>query len=404
MEGEKDCGMDEDIQDVDMPEAGNQDHLPDQNDRQPEGQTDAPRAAIAAAAAAAGTISQTIPITVMLPNNEPLNISFAPDRTVRELEDRIKSFDKMANRTCIFTYSGRTLDPSKTLEDYKVQKNATIYLHEPPKTLSALSPDAKEAGPEVLNAGFQTVSVVLPDRSRVVVNVEPGMTVGDLNRKLALQLGVQPSSQCLIHSGQQMEDHRLLKEYQVPEDSVIFVHQPQSSSAVQNEEGATNMLPVEVVINETGNRLRLPINTRSPNSMRELSKQIEVATRIPAKEQELIYRGKVLGEGENLLLRKEFLQEPIVTVRRRVLDEIQIFLRNMQGQTKVVRSSSNSTVLQLKEKVHELEGVAVKDQVLTCQAQTLKDGSTLRQSKVVNGSTVQLTTRLKGGSTTWLNE
>ncbi|KAL7061006.1 hypothetical protein AAHC03_010306 [Spirometra sp. Aus1] len=164
------------------------------------------------------------------------------------------------------------------------------------------------------------------------------------------------------------------------------------------------MLPVEVVINETSNRLRLPINTRSPNSMQELSKQIEVATRIPAKEQELVYKGKVLGKGENLLLKKEFLQEPVVTVRRRVLDEIKIFLRNIQGQTKVVRSSSNSTVLQLKEKVHELEGVAVRDQVLTCEGRTLQDGNTLRQSRVVNNSTVQLTTRLEGGSTTWINE
>nr|VZH92907.1 unnamed protein product [Spirometra erinaceieuropaei] len=385
----------------------NQEHLPDQSDSQPEVQTDAPSAASAAAAsgaAAAGTISQTIPITVMLPNNEPLTISFAPDRTVRELEERIKSFDKMPNGTCIFIHSGRTLDPSKTLEDYKVQKSDTIYLHERPETLPAPSADAKEAGSGVLTAGLQTVSVVLPDRSRVVVNVEPGMTVGDLNRKLAQQQGVPPSSQCLIHSGRQMEDHRLLKEYQIPADSVVFVHRPQSSSVVQNEEGATNMLPVEVVINETGNRLRLPINPRSPNSMQELSKQIEVATRIHAKEQDLIYKGKVLGEGENLLLKKEFLQEPVVTVRRRVLDEIQILLRNIQGQTKVVRSSSNSTVLQLKEKVHELEGVAVRDQVLTCEGRTLQDGSTLRQSKVVNNSSVQLAMILDGGSAIWINE
>ncbi|KAL7061009.1 hypothetical protein AAHC03_010305 [Spirometra sp. Aus1] len=204
MEREKVCGMDENIEDAEMSEAGNQEHLPDQSDSQPEGQTDAPSAGSAAAAsgaAAAGNISQTIPITVMLPNSEPLNINVAPDSTVRELEERIKSFDKMANGTCIFTYSGRTLDPSKTLEDYKVQKSDTIYLHEPPKTFPAPSPDAKEAGSGVLNAGLQTVNVVLPDRSRVVVNVEPGMTVGDLNRKLAQQQGVPPSSQCLIHWG-----------------------------------------------------------------------------------------------------------------------------------------------------------------------------------------------------------
>ncbi|KAL7061007.1 hypothetical protein AAHC03_010307 [Spirometra sp. Aus1] len=555
----------------------NQEHLPDQSDSQPEGQTDAPSAASAAAAsgaAAAGTISQAIPITVMLPNNEPLTISFAPDRTVRELEERIKSFDEMPNGTCIFIYSGRTLDPSKTLEDYKVQKSDTIYLHERPETLPATSPDAKEAGsgvltaglqtvsvvlpdrsrivvnaepgmtvgdlnrklaqqqgvppssqclihsgrqmqdhrllkeyqvpedsvifvhrpqsssviqskgdatsmlpveavnnktgnslclpinprstksmqsvtapcqskdskelpletvclttdqlkehdqehvrtsrtaslnvkeagPEILNARFKTVSVVLPDRSRVVVNVEPGMTVGDLNRKLAQQQGVPPSSQCLIHSGRQMEDHRLLKEYQIPADSVIVVHRPQSSSVVQRKGDATGMLPVEAKINETGNRLRLPINTRSPNSMQELSKQIEAATRIPAKEQEFMYKGKVLGEGENLLLKKEFLQEPVVTVKRRVLDEIQFFLRNLQGQSRVIKLSSNSTVLQLKEKVHELEGVAVRDQLLTCQGKPLQDGYTLRQSRVVNNSTVQLAMLVDGGSTTWINE
>ncbi|VDL87553.1 unnamed protein product [Schistocephalus solidus] len=166
-----------------------------------------------------------------------------------------------------------------------------------------------------------------------------------------------------------------------------------SPTAIQEE--ATNDLEAVVVVRGNGNRLRLPINPRSSNPREDLSKQIEAATRIPAKEQEILFKGQSIGPAENLFQKKEFLKEPLVEVKRRVLDELQIFLRNIQG----VQTRSSATVRDLKESVRGLEGIALNDQGLTCQGRTLQDMSTLKQSGVADGSAFQLTTRLKGGLT-----
>ncbi|VDL91432.1 unnamed protein product [Schistocephalus solidus] len=319
-----------------------------QNENQPEVQVDA-----------ANATDQTIPITVMLPNSEPVIFNVDPDLPVRELQERINEIDQSLKDYDII-YSANKLEPDKTLADYKIRKSSTLWVHETPTALPNPSPDVKEEGRYLANAGLKNVTVLMPDRSRVDVNVEPGMTVGDLNRKLAEQQGIAPNGQCLIHSGQQMENHRYLKEYQIPEGSVIFVHRPQSNPAVQRQEEATNNLEAVVVVRGTG---------------------------------------QSIGPSENLFQKKEFLKEPLVEVKRRVLDEMQIFLRNMQGKTKGVQTRSSATVRDLKESVRGLEGIPVNDQVLTCQGRTLQDISTLKQSRVGDGSTVQLTTRLKGGFT-----
>ncbi|VDL87937.1 unnamed protein product [Schistocephalus solidus] len=396
MESERDVEMPEDMEVADPTEDGNVENPAGQSEYQPEVQVDA--ASAHSTADAANATDQIIPITVMLPNSEPVNLSVHPDRPVRELQERINEIAQSLKDYDII-YSAKKLEPDKTLADYKVQKSSTLWVHETPTALPNPSPDVKEEGRELANAGLKNVTVVMPDRSRVDVNVEPGMTVGDLNRKLAEQQGIAPNGQCLIHSGQQMENHRYLKEYQIPEGSVIFVHRPQSNPAVQRQEEATNNLEAVVVVRGTGNRLRLPINPRSSNPMQDLSKQIEAATRIPAKEQEILFKGQSIGPGENLFQKKEFLKKPLVEVKRRVLDEMQIFLRNIQGKTKVVQTRSSATVRDLKESVRGLEGIPVNDQVLTCQGRFLQDMSTLKQSGVVDGSTIQLTTRFKGGLT-----
>ncbi|VDN10841.1 unnamed protein product [Dibothriocephalus latus] len=412
-------------QDVDMAEASNH-----KDSR--EHQTDA-----------SGT-RQTIPISVIVPQNEAVNVSLDPNRPVSELQERLNELGKDVSESSVSIYAGTLLDQNKTLADYNLQKGSTLYVHLTPNSSQNPPPDATEPGPAPSNAGPQTlrvvmpnrrmvevnmepgmtigdlsknlvekrsappsiqaptvgprtVRVVMPDQRPVEVNVEPGMTVGDLNRKLATQQGMPPTSQCLMYSGRRMDDRRYLKEYQITEGSMIVVHRLQSNAAGLNKEDISSSLVVTVTIRETGNRLRLAINPRSTNPMQDLSKQIEAATQIPVKEQELLFKGRSVGSGENFLQKREFLMEPLVEVKRRGPDQIQIFLQNLQGKIKVIRSRSSSTVRDLKESIREIEGVPVRDQVLTCQGQTLQDIKTLSQSKIVDGSNVRLTTRLNGG-------
>ncbi|VDK51335.1 unnamed protein product, partial [Dibothriocephalus latus] len=377
--------MAENGEDANMPEEGKEGNTQDQGEHQQDVQSDEPNEADSgySSAASSDVNSQTIPITVMLPNSEAVNLSFDPNMSVGKLKERLNGLSSTRlNENSVFIYSGKQLDPNKTLSDYKVQKSSTLYVHETPTALPKSAPNAKEEGVVPSNVGLQTVRILMPDGSTVEMHVAPGVTVGDLNSKIAIKQGVPPSSQCLIHSGSRMDDNRCLKEYHLPQNSVIFVHRPKANTAVQKTEGTSSSLEVTVRIRETGNQLRLPINPRSSNPMQELSKQIEAATQIPAQEQEVLFKGKSVGSGENLLQKKDFLKNPVVEVKRRMLDQIQIFLRNLQGQTKTILSKESATVRELKETVQEREGVLVRDQVLICQGQTLQDTRTLIQSGV----------------------
>lgn len=76
---------------------------------------------------------------------------------------------------------------------------------------------------------------------------------------------------------------------------------------------------------------------------------------------------------------------------------MQIFVKNLSGKTITMEVDPESTVLQLKGKISEKEGIGVADQRLIFEGKQLSDESTLNSVNIGEDSTVHLVLRLQGG-------
>ncbi|XP_060763886.1 polyubiquitin-B-like [Neoarius graeffei] len=75
----------------------------------------------------------------------------------------------------------------------------------------------------------------------------------------------------------------------------------------------------------------------------------------------------------------------------------QVFVKNEKGQTKTYNITDDETVDQLMAEICQIEGVPVDQQRLIYNGQQLNSGRKLKDYKVVSGSTIYMTLRLRGG-------
>ncbi|XP_067262951.1 polyubiquitin-like isoform X1 [Chanodichthys erythropterus] len=75
----------------------------------------------------------------------------------------------------------------------------------------------------------------------------------------------------------------------------------------------------------------------------------------------------------------------------------QVFVKNVNGQTKTYDVDVNETVDQLQTKIFQKERVPKDQQCLTCNTKQLEAGKKLQDYGITPGSTIFMTLRLRGG-------
>lgn len=75
----------------------------------------------------------------------------------------------------------------------------------------------------------------------------------------------------------------------------------------------------------------------------------------------------------------------------------QIFIKTLSGKTITIEIDLNSTVMSLKQRIREKEGVAVEQQRLIFAGKQLEDTKTLCEVGIQKESTVFVVLRLQGG-------
>ncbi|ROI16628.1 Ubiquitin-like protein ISG15 [Anabarilius grahami] len=75
----------------------------------------------------------------------------------------------------------------------------------------------------------------------------------------------------------------------------------------------------------------------------------------------------------------------------------QVFVKNVNGQTKTYDVDVNETVDLLQTKIFQKERVPKDQQCLTCNSKQLEAGKKLQEYGITSGSTIFMTLRLRGG-------
>jgi ubiquitin len=213
------------------------------------------------------------------------------------------------------------------------------------------------------------------------LEVKPSASVVSVKQKIQDQKSIPCEQQRLFSRGRQLKDDDTLADYDIKDGSTLFL-------VLGSPQGQDTQIFIKTLAGKI-----ITLEFEPSDSIGTIKRKIQDKEGIPPEKQRLIFGDMLLEDGRTLADYDIIEGATLNLVIRYGKYFMQIFIRTLADKTITLEVKPYASVLSVKQKIQDLEGIPCEQQLLLVfgkQDEELEDDDTLADYNIIEGATLHL--------------